>query len=305
MITLTGSNGFPNPDYNYAIWSIDGVSSYTDVSDIPGNAYQTDPVFTRGYGDTDNDPSTDDVYIPNQDGTFVFVIVDSNNCFAFSNPVTINDNGAMTAAVTLDSPISCSGNNDASITITTTGGIGPFTYSIDAGATTQPSPSFVNLSADTYDVQVTDSSGCTIDIVYDISDSTLIVAEAVLTQEYTCLQLGQITVGGVTPTSGGSGNYQYSIDGATWTAATTAGHTFTDLDDGTYTVQVRDASATSCSIDITDITIGALPIAPTLSSSVAYACDGSGTITILPADPSYFYILDGGTAQSSNVFNNS
>ncbi|MEH6779768.1 MAG: hypothetical protein V7461_16190, partial [Maribacter arcticus] len=40
------------------------------------------------------------------------------------------------------------------------------------------------------------------------------------------------------------------------------------------------------------------------SSSVAYNCDGSGNITILPNDPSYTYSIDGNAPQASNVFNN-
>ena len=304
MITLTGSNGFPNPDYNFAIWSHNGSMPYTDITDVPGSEYQTDPVFTFGYEDTDNDPDTPDEYIPNEDGTYVFVIVDSNNCFAFSNQVVINDNGAMTISITDDSDVSCNGSNDAGITINTVGGIGPFTYSIDAGGSTQPSPSFVNLVAGTYAIQVTDSSGCTIDQEYEIFEPDAITAEAALSQDYTCTQFGEITVGGVTPTAGGSGSYQYSIDGGSWTTPTSGGTVFTNLTDGTYTVRVRDANTISCSISLPDITIGQLPTAPTPSSTVAYNCDGTGNITVLPNDPDYIYILNGGPAQASNVFNN-
>src|SRR5680860_443965 len=52
-IELTGNNGFPNPDYSFAIGSRNGISPYTNVSDIPGDAYETDPVFTFGWRDTD------------------------------------------------------------------------------------------------------------------------------------------------------------------------------------------------------------------------------------------------------------
>ncbi|MEP3208508.1 MAG: SprB repeat-containing protein, partial [Maribacter sp.] len=222
-ITVSAAGGFPNPDYGFAIWSKDGTDLYASVSAIPGGAYQVEDVFTFGWRDTDNDLI--DEYFPNEDGTYVFIVVDANGCFSFSNPVTISDNGAMTIAVTGDTEVSCNGSTDADITIVPTGGVGPFTYSIDAGATTQPTPSFVGLAPATYPIQVTDSSGCIVDLDYVISEPAALAAEAVQTQAYTCLQLGQITVGSVTPTTGGSGDYQYSINGGAWTAATTAGHT--------------------------------------------------------------------------------
>ena len=303
MITLTGSNGFPDPEYSYAIWAKDGTDIYTDVTSIPGDAYQSSPIFNFGWSDTDSD-GIDETYTSGEDGDYVFIIVDSNNCFAFSNQVTITDNGAMTISITDDSDVSCNGSNDAGITINTVGGIGPFTYSIDAGATSQPSPSFVNLTAGTYNIQVTDSSGCTIDQEHEILEPDAITAEAVLSQNYTCTQPGEITVGSVAPTTGGSGSYQYSIDGGTWTTATSGGTVFTNLTDGTYTVRVRDANNISCSISLPNITIDPLPTTPTASYAIDYNCNGTGNITVLPNDPTYSYILNGSAAQSSNVFNN-
>jgi gliding motility-associated-like protein len=115
-------------------------------------------------------------------------------------------------------------------------------------------------------------------------------------------------VGSVTATSGGSGDYQYSINGGAWTPSTTGGHTFTDLTDGTYSIRVRDANAISCEITLPDVPIDPLPTEPVLSTSITYNCDGSGNITITPFDASYTYILNsvlpGQTGVGSNVFNN-
>ena len=75
------------------------------------------------------------------------------------------------------------------------------------------------------------------------------------------------------------------------------------MTDGTYTVQVRDANNIGCTISLPNIIIAPLPIEPALSSSVAYNCDGSGNITVLPSDPTYTYSIDGNTPQAGNVFN--
>ena len=130
------------------------------------------------------------------------------------------------------------------------------------------------------------------------------MGEAAQTQAYTCLQFGEITVGSITPTSGGSGDYQYSINGGAWTPSTTGGHVFTNLIDGTYSIRVRDANAVSCVITLPDVIIPPLPTEPVLSATVTYNCDGTGNITVLPNNPGFTYSLDAGVPQASNVFNN-
>ncbi|MGI9549676.1 MAG: SprB repeat-containing protein, partial [Aurantibacter sp.] len=301
-IELTVTGGLGNPDFNYAIWSKDGTPLYATVGDIPGGAYQVENIFAFGWRDTDGDLI--DEYFPGEDGDYVFVVVDSNNCFAFSNEVTIDDNGAMTIAVTDDTPVSCNGLSDASITIVPTGGIGPYQYSIDGGANFVATASFVNLTAGSYDIQVQDTSGCDVTLTHVIADPNPLVAEAAITQIYTCAQQGEITVGGVTPTTGGSGSYQYNLNGGAWTPATPGGTVFSNLTDGTYTIRVRDANFITCSITLPDLVIDPLPTTPVPNTSIVYNCDGSGNITVLPNDPSYTYSLDAGAPQASNVFNN-
>ncbi|MGS0525769.1 SprB repeat-containing protein [Zobellia nedashkovskayae] len=183
-ITLTGAGGLPNPDYSYAIWSKNGTNLYADVASIPGDAYDTDPIFTFGWRDTDADDV--DEYFAGEDGDYVFVIVDSNNCFAFSNEVTINDNGAMTLDSIDETAPSCSGDSDGAITINTTGGVAPYQFSIDGGTTTQGTPNFVNLIAGTYEVFVTDSSGCTFSETVDLTEPFPLSASAGVSRDATC-----------------------------------------------------------------------------------------------------------------------
>jgi len=226
--------------------------------------------------------------------------------------VHVRDNGGaagycsdvFTITVVQDAPIAitptptdvtCFGASDGAINIVVdSGGAAPFTYSIDNGVSYITGTSFVNLTAGTYPVIVRDANGCEttpVDVIVD--QPAQLVAEAVQTQDYTCLQLGQITVGSVTPTTGGSGDYQYSINGGPFTTSTTGGHTFIDLLDGTYSIRVRDAAATSCETTLADIIIAPLPVEPVLASAITYNCDGTGEVTITPFDASYTYILDG------------
>jgi len=267
----------------------DGNYVYSVVPD--GNAVGvfsvTNPVAVTGAG-------IYDVYVRDNNGNTGF-------CEATFEITVVQDAPITIAPTTTD--ITCFGDSTGSISIAASGGEAPYTYNIDGGSF-QTGTNFLNLAAGTYAIIVRDANGCEETASVTVNQLDQIVAEATQTQNYTCTQDGEITVGSITPTTGGSGNYQYSINGGVWTASTTGGHTFSGLTDGTYAIRVRDALNTGCVITLTDIIIAPLPIAPTLSESVTYNCDSTGNITILPNDPSYTYSLNAGTPQTSNVFNN-
>ncbi|AKA34957.1 T9SS type B sorting domain-containing protein [Flagellimonas lutaonensis] len=276
-ITAAGGDG----NYVYAVVN-DGVTP------TPGDFATSNPVTVTGTGDYD-------VYVRDNNGNAGFCEASFDIAVVQDAPISI------TPTVT---NVTCFGGADGSITLAASGGEGPYEYSIDNGANYQTTTDFFNLTAGSYTVRVRDVNNCDASVVVAVNEPAQLVAEAQITQNYTCTQNGEITVGSVTPTSGGSGDYQYSLNGATWSAPTTGGITFTGLVDGTYSIRVRDANAISCFITLPDIIIAPLPAEPTLSFTVAYNCDGSGNITVLPNDPTYTYSLNAGAFQSSNVFNN-
>src|SRR5690606_18384963 len=182
----------------------------------------------------------------------------------------------------------------------------PYSYSIDGGTSYQTIGYFPNLIAGPYTVMVADADVSPETINVEVAQPDLITAEAVRTTDYTCLPGGEaaITVGSLIATAGGSGNYQYSINGGAWTASTTGGTVFTGLTDRAHSIRVRDANAVNCFITLPDVVILPLPTAPTLSGTVDYNCDGTGNITITPFDADYTYILGvlEQTGTSANVF---
>lgn len=276
-INIVGAGGDGN--YTYAVVA-------NGVTPTAGDFATTNPVTITGAGDYD-------VYVRDNNGSAGF-------CEASFDITILQD--APLAITPSFTPVSCFGGSDGTITLVAAGGEGPYLYSIDNGANYQVSGNFVNLSQGTYNLRIRDANNCETTGTVTVTEPTQLVAESTQTQTYTCLQLGEISVGSVTPTTGGSGDYQYSINGGPWTASTTGGTVFTGLTDGTYTVQVRDANEIGCFITLPDVIIAPLPVEPTLTTSVAYNCDGTGDITVLPNDPSYTYSLNGGTAQASNVF---
>ncbi len=298
-VALTRTGGQGNPDFLYAIWSIDGASPYTTIADIPASEYQVDSTFYFGWRDDDGDGT--DEYIGGEDGDYVFVIVDANNCFALSNEVTVNDLGSTVIdSIAATSP-SCSGDNDGSLTINVSGGIPPYQYSIDNGATYQPTPNFVNLTAANYNIRVLDSSGCDISQFYNLTEPFPLSASVGVSRDATCDPNGAEVR--ITNVVGGTAPYSYSFDGG----STFGTSTIAILPAGTYTVIVRDQS---CDFPMT-VTVDDVPPPPivTLTPAVEYNCSGTGEITVTPniSTYDYRYALNGvlnAPDPTSNVFNN-
>jgi large repetitive protein len=135
--------------------------------------------------------------------------------------------------------IMCFGAANGSAEAVVTGGVAPFSYDWGTAGNTAK---VENLTPGTYSVIVTDTNGC------DTSAEITITEPAELQANYsssdvTCSgnQDGTINISDAT---GGFGNYEYSINGTNWQQS----GNFTNLNGGTYAVQIRDAQHTSCVI---------------------------------------------------------
>ena len=90
--------------------------------------------------------------------TYQVIAMDGNGCLSNLSTETINGTGMVnTAAVAVNA--TC-GDPNGSIVLTGTGGSAPYLYSIDGGATFQPTASFTGLSAGNYNVVIKDGNGC-------------------------------------------------------------------------------------------------------------------------------------------------
>ncbi|MDN5216768.1 hypothetical protein QQ020_32155 [Fulvivirgaceae bacterium BMA12] len=100
--------------------------------------------------------------------------------------------------------------------------------------------------------------------------------------------------------SGGSGNFEYSLDGTNFQTDAV----FMNVGGGDYTVVVRDGDGCSAN---TDVTVEATSDITFTSTSTAAGCGGdTGSITIMASggDGNYEYSLDDGDFQAANQFNN-
>ncbi|TXE11523.1 T9SS type B sorting domain-containing protein [Seonamhaeicola algicola] len=174
-------------------------------------------------------------------GTYQFRVTDSQGCVAVSNIITVDAITNPTASEThID--VSCNGGSDGSITVTASGGVGPYEYSIDNGVTYQTSNTFtgLNVAGNTYNVMVRDSKSCTsLVIPVDLIEPSTVTASLTLTQGLTC-GTSNTTQAAVLTATGNNGTppYMYSFNGGTFTSS----NTYTTSTSGPVSVVVRDAN---------------------------------------------------------------
>jgi gliding motility-associated-like protein len=176
-------------------------------------------------------------------GAYTVTVKDANGCTSITS-ATITEPAILAATVSKIN-VNCNGVSNGSITIASpTGGAGTYEYTLDGGTTWTAGLTNTGLAAGTYNVQIRDAvnTSCVIDL--DGSSNTVITEPVILSATVNTTNVscnagtnGTITV--VTP-AGGTGYYNYSIDGGTtWQAS----NTFSGLAAGSYNVQIRDVNA--------------------------------------------------------------
>lgn len=166
-------------------------------------------------------------------GTYTITFTDINGCVG-SNTFTLTTNPAITATFTGTSPL-CNGNSNGSITINASGGVAPYQYSKDGGATYQTSSTFNNLTAGTYTIRVKDAVGCMYDFTYTLTEPSALTVSTSATPASCSNDDGSITVN----PGNGTPPYQFSIDNGSNYSATGV---FNNLPIGNYNVVVKDAN---------------------------------------------------------------
>ena len=104
-------------------------------------------------------------------GSYDVIVTDAAGCSAVLNNIIINEPLEIQISSNT-SAISCYGSSDGSISLNITSGISPYTYSWSNGATTA---SINNLSAGSYDVIVTDATGCSAALNVIINQASTLV----------------------------------------------------------------------------------------------------------------------------------
>jgi uncharacterized protein (DUF2141 family) len=224
-------------------------------------------------------------------GSYTYTITENGGCSGFGS-FTIPPAAIILTTVNQTASIICSGNTNAVITASATGGQANYSYSIN-GTTYQASNTFSNLGAGTYTIYAQDANGCIGSNTLTITQPAAIGINAVPTM-ISCAGLnnGQIFVSA----SGGSAPLTYSINGTTFVSS----NTFNGLSAGTYTVTVKDVNGCqqTFSTTITEPAPLSLTCVPTVSNGT------NGTITVIGSGGNlpYSYSLNGTNYYSGSLF---
>lgn len=229
-------------------------------------------------------------------GAYTITVKDANNC-TYTTNAGIADNGAPNLTLLSYTNVTCNGGNDGSIVVIGSGGSGTLQYSIDFGTTFQTSGTFSNLQAGVYQILVKDSNGCTQTMQMIISAPNALSITA--SSEPVSCNGGNDGVITVNTSTGGTGTFQYSLDGIQWQSSTT----FNGLAAGTYTVHARDAGACATTVMVTISQPAALSGTTSIVNNVcSYGDDGSVTVNISGGMQPYMYSIGDGGFQYTNVF---
>lgn len=167
-------------------------------------------------------------------GVYSLIITDANGCVFGPVNVTVNEPSAPVAVTISTIDPSCNGKANGAITADATGGTASYDYIWSDGQTTQTA---LGLPIGTYDVTVTDASGCT-----TIGSGTLIepnpLDASLSSIETSCngSRDGRIVLDTV---FGGTAPYSYSIDGVNYQPVDII---FFGLGGGNYDISVKDAN---------------------------------------------------------------
>ena len=204
-------------------------------------------------------------------GTYVCTVTDAAGCTG-TQTITITQPPALTSTFT-QTDVLCNGGNTGSASITGAGGTGPYTFTWSPSTTNSTAGNTntaTGLTAQTYNVTVTDVNGCSTSQAITITEPTPFVATATSTPSSCNQPNGSISV----TTTGGTGVPTYS-----WTPGGYTTATVTNLASGTYNVVATDANGCTSQSSATIAASGNMTVTQTSTDLLCYQ-DNSGTASV-------------------------
>ena len=222
-------------------------------------------------------------------GPYTVFYRSSNGCQG-SQSLTITQPTALTAT-TSTVPVICNGQSNGIITVSPSGGVSPYMFSIDGGTNWQSSNIF-NEAAGNYVVTIRDANNCLTTRNITLTQPAVLTAVSLNTNA-SCDggNDGRITVNA----SGGNTNYLYSIDGAPFQVSN-----IFNVAPGTYTITVKDNLGCTTFFSTTvGLTVN-LFLTPLADLTI---CDGTST-QLNATSNATIYSWTPGTGLSSTAIHN-
>ena len=224
---------------------------------------------------------------------------DANGC-SITSLLSITQPLAVSISNISNASPSCVPGNDGSISVTGSGGVLPYLYSISPLFVYTSTSVFTSLGTSTYTMNIKDANGCTASATQTIIAPNAPVITSISKTDVSCVPGNDGTI--LANVSNGALPYQYALDPPSLLVFQSA-NAFNSLPVGTYTIVVKDAVGCTNSS-----AVSILPHLPPVISNVSKTdascspgCDGS--ITVSATGSSLQYKINTGAFQSSAVFN--
>ncbi|MEN8124533.1 MAG: T9SS type B sorting domain-containing protein [Bacteroidota bacterium] len=236
-------------------------------------------------------------------GNYQVKAIKEDGCFAIT-PFSIAEPTLLESSATkINNVTTCNGAVlNGKVQVSATGGIPPYSYSIDNGVTYQTEDIFSVPTEKTYSITAKDANGCTAIATVDVGFDPELIYE-ITKEDVICVGNtdGSIRIDmtnnqgyGVTYSIDGGNSYQNSPQ-------------FNNLSKGSYEIIIRkEKELNSCETPIA-IEIEQL-VYLKLEATTDFSCENAGTTIIAQVDPLYdnqvTYTLDGNLSQASGIFEN-
>ncbi len=209
-----GISCFGETDASIILEASGGTATYE--YSIDGINYQLSPVFDNL-----------------DEGTYTISVLDANACFE-GLEVTIDAPEELIGEIIVQEDAGCAGAAEGSMILSANGGAGSYVFTYDTQTANGDTVAFSNLPAGTHIVTITDANDCNSELTVEILENAAIELETTAIEDISCFGIddGMIEVMG----SGGSGVYQYNINGGTYDTE----NTFDNLGSGIYNIGVLD-----------------------------------------------------------------
>ncbi len=285
--TITAIGGGGTPTYQYELRQSNGTTVVT--------------AFDNNGGEFTDVPT----------GSYTVFVRDANLCVIPTGvPVTVSAVPTLAAALATTTDYCYTTANPATLDVTVTGGVGPYTYKLNSNAAVSSAAttySFTNVAPGPHTIVVTDSNNCTATI------SSIVIAPQLgftvsLINDLTCLADASI---GNPVVSGGNGTpYTYTVSRNSGAASTVTSFPYTATLAGTYVFTVYDSRGCPATSNTITVTAKTTPVASPIKTDITCNNANDGTITITASagfTSAYTYAIKLSTAstyttQTTNVF---
>lgn len=258
-------------------------------------------------------------WVPSNTGTFIVnYTAEDNNGAQATTSVTIRVVEFICDLLVSGetTPVTCVGGNNGTITIDTSGGAGPYEFSLDGGINYQSSNIFNEIEEGTYTITVKDANGCTEETIVEVEQQNDIPVinsltgptEPIPASLFTAEFQAEVTDDNLVQAVWDWGDGETTMDNDPGNIIN-ASHTFMQPGIYTVTLTITDLCGEATFEIIENIEVFEPCDLSISGESIPVSCVGgnNGTITIegTGGTEPYEFSIDGGiTFQSSNVFSN-